>query len=149
MIDNFYEKLKDHGLTTKFLVKATPKSIKGSQVLTCILDSLDDVMNFFKFLKEESNIPNQSHLFINDEEVEVEVETAHIKSNDRVYFESISCIYKIEEIITSPQNLRAFILCLRSCKHYITSPDFSPFFKKRKTFDLTYLADIAFTEPTM
>ena len=106
MIDNFYEKLKVHGLTTKFLVKATPKNIEGPQVLTCILDSLDDVMNFFKFLKEESNIPNQLHLFINDEEVEIE--TAHIKPTDSVKFEAINYIYKIEEIITSLNFVKEF-----------------------------------------
>ena len=106
MIDNFYEKLKVHGLTTKFLVKATPKSIEGPQVLTCILDCLDDVMNFFKFLKEVSDSPSELHVFINGEEVEVE--TAHINSNDSVYFESISCIYRIEEIITSANFVKEF-----------------------------------------
>lgn len=106
MIDNFYEKLKDYGLTTKFLVKVSQKNIEEPQILTCILDSLDDVMNFFKFLKEESNIPNQLHLFINDEEVEIE--TAHIKPTDSVKFEAINYIYKIEEIITSLNFVKEF-----------------------------------------
>lgn len=47
MIDGFYEKLNAHGLTTKFLVKAVSKAYESNQILTCILDSLDDVMNFF------------------------------------------------------------------------------------------------------
>lgn len=100
MIDNFYEKLNAHNLTTKFLVKATPKNIvEGVEVLTCILDSLDDVMNFFKFLKEVSDNPNNLHLFINNKEVEIE--TAHIKSTDNVKLESHRSRYRIEEIITS------------------------------------------------
>lgn len=69
MIDNFYEKLKDYGLTTKFLIRAVPKNIEGPQILTCILDCLDNVMNFFKFLKEVSDNPSKLHLFINNKEV--------------------------------------------------------------------------------
>lgn len=46
MNNNFYEKLNAHGLTTKFLIKAFPKNKEGPGALTCILDSLDDVMNF-------------------------------------------------------------------------------------------------------
>lgn len=99
MIDNFYEKLKDHGLTTKFLIKSFPKNKEGPGALTCILDSLDDVMNFFKFLKETSNCPSKLHLFINDKEVEIE--TARIKTTDSVRFEAINFNYIIEEIITS------------------------------------------------
>lgn len=104
--DNFYEKLNEYGLTTKFLVKAFPKNKEGPEVLTCILDSLDDVMNFFKFLKEETNSPNKLHLFINGEEVEIE--TAHIKITDSVRFEAISCGYRIEEIITSLNFVKEF-----------------------------------------
>ena len=106
MIDNFYEQLKDHGLTTKFLVKVAPKSIGGPQILTCILDSLDDVMNFFKFLKEMSNCPSKLHLFINYKEAEIE--TAHIKPEDSVRFEAINYNYKIEEIITSLNFVKEF-----------------------------------------
>ena len=106
MIDNFYEKLNEYGLTTKFLVKVSPKNTEEPQILTCILDSLDDVMNFFKFLKEESNIPNQLHLLINDEEVEIE--TAHIKPTDSVRFDAINYSYKIEEIITSLNFVKEF-----------------------------------------
>ncbi len=107
MIDNFYEKLKDHGLTTKFLVKAVPKNIEGPQILTCILDSLDDVMNFFKLLKEMSDNPNKLHLFINNEEVEIE--TAHIKStDDNVRFEGITCNYRVDEVITSANFVKEF-----------------------------------------
>lgn len=104
MNNNFYEKLNAHGLTTKFLVKAFPKNKEGPEVLTCILDSLDDVMNFFKFLKEETNSPNKLHLFINGKEVE----TAHIKITDSVRFEAISCNYRIEEIITSLNFVKEF-----------------------------------------
>lgn len=46
MNDNFYEKLNEYRLTTKFLVKVSPKNKEGPGALTCILDSLDDVMNF-------------------------------------------------------------------------------------------------------
>ena len=100
MIDNFYVKLNAHSLTTKFLVKAVPKNmVEGPEVLTCILDSLDDVMSFFKLLKEVSDSPNKLHLFVNGEEVEIE--TAHIKSTDNVRFESLKSYYKIEEIIAS------------------------------------------------
>lgn len=107
MIDNFYEKLKDRGLTTKFLVKVSSKNIEeSSQTLACILDSLDDVMNFFKFLKEMSNCPSKLHLFINDKEVEIE--NAHIKITDSVRFESINYIYRTEEIITSLNFVKEF-----------------------------------------
>jgi hypothetical protein len=100
MIDNFYEKLNAHNLTTKFLVKAVPKNmVEGLEVLTCILDSLDDVLSFFKLLKEVSDSPNNLHLFVNGEEVEIE--TANFKSTDSVKFEGIKSCYKIEEIITS------------------------------------------------
>ena len=104
--DNFYERLNDHGLTTKFLVKAFPKNKEGPGALTCILDSLDDVMNFFKFLKEMSNCPSKLHLFINDKEVEIE--TAHIKVTDSVKFEAINFNYIIEEIITSANFVKEF-----------------------------------------
>lgn len=106
MNDNFYEKLNEYGLTTKFLVKVSPKNAEESQILTCILDSLDDVMNFFKFLKEGSNSPSKLHLFINDKEVEIE--TAHIKPTDSVRFEAINYNYKIEEIITSLNFVKEF-----------------------------------------
>lgn len=106
MINNFYEQLKDHGLTTKFLVKVAPKNKKDSEILTCVLDSLDDVMNFFKFLKEMSNCPSKLHLFINDKEIEIE--TAHIKPEDSVRFEAINYNYKIEEIITSLNFVKEF-----------------------------------------
>ena len=43
----FTKKLNAHGLTTKFLVKAVSRDVEEPQVLTCVLDSLDDVMNFF------------------------------------------------------------------------------------------------------
>lgn len=100
MIDNFYEKLNAHNLTTKFLVKAVPKNmVEGFEVLTCILDSWDDVLNFFKFLKEVSDSPNYLRLFVNNKEVEIE--TAHFKSTDSVRFEGIKSCYRIEEIITS------------------------------------------------
>lgn len=104
--DNFYEKLNEYGLTTKFLVTAFPKDKKAPDVLTCILDSLDDVMNFFKFLKEGSNSPSKLHLFINGKEVEIE--TAHIKPTDSVRFEAISCNYIVEEIITSLNFVKEF-----------------------------------------
>ena len=104
--DNFYEKLNEYGLTTKFLVKTFPKNKEGLGALTCILDSLDDVMNFFKFLKEMSNSPSKLHLFINDKEVEIE--TAHIKITDSVRFEAINYNYKIEEIITSANFVKEF-----------------------------------------
>lgn len=94
MIDSFYEKLNAHGLTTKFLVKAVSKDYESNQILTCILDSLDDVMNFFKFLKEVSDNPDRLHLFINNEEVNIE--TACIKQTDNVRFEAINSNYKIE-----------------------------------------------------
>ena len=106
MSDNFYEKLNAHGLITKFLVKTFPKNKEGPGALTCILDSLDDVMNFFKFLKEGSNSPSKLHLFINDKEVEIE--TAHIKPTDSVRFEAINYNYKIEEIITSLNFVKEF-----------------------------------------
>lgn len=106
MIDGFYEKLNARGLTTKFLVKAVSRGIEGAQVLTCILDSLDDVMNFFKFLKEVSDSPDRLHLFINNEEVDIE--TAHIKSTDSVRFEAINSSYKVEEIITSLNFVKEF-----------------------------------------
>lgn len=106
MNDNFYEKLNEYGLTTKFLVKVSPKNVEEPQILTCILDSLDDVMNFFKFLKEGSNSPSKLHLFINDKEVEIE--TAHIKPTDSVRFEAINYNYKIEEIITSLNFVKEF-----------------------------------------
>lgn len=106
MNDNFYEKLNEHGLTTKFLVKAFPKNEEGPGVLTCVLDSLDDVVSFFKFLKEMSNSPNKLHLFINDKEVEIE--TAHIKITDSVRFEAINSNYKIEEIITNLNFVKEF-----------------------------------------
>lgn len=107
MSDNiFYEKLNEYGLTTKFLVKAFPKNKEEPEVLTCILDSLDDVMNFFKFLKEMSNCPSKLHLFINNKEVEIE--TAHIRSTDIVRFESIINRYKVEEIITSLNFVKEF-----------------------------------------
>ena len=106
MNDNFYEKLNEYGLTTKFLVKVSPKNAEEPQILTCILDSLDDVMNFFKFLKEGSNSPSKLHLFINDKEVEIE--TAHIKITDSVKFETINYNYKIEEIITSLNFVKEF-----------------------------------------
>ena len=102
----FYEKLNEYGLTTKFLVKAFPKNKEEPEVLTCILDSLDDVMNFFKFLKETSDSPSKLHLFINYKEVEIE--TAHIKATDIVRFEGINCNYKIEEIITSLNFVKEF-----------------------------------------
>ena len=104
--DNFYEKLNEYGLTTKFLVKTFPKNKEGPGALTCILDSLDDVMNFFKFLKEMSNCPSKLHLFINDKEVEIE--TAHIKITDSVKFETINFNYIIEEIITSLNFVKEF-----------------------------------------
>ena len=106
MNDNFYEKLNEYGLTTKFLVKVSPKNAEEPQILTCILDSLDDVMNFFKFLKEESNSPSKLHLFINDKEVEIE--TAYIKPADSVRFDAINYSYKIEEIITSLNFVKEF-----------------------------------------
>ena len=104
--DNFYERLNEYGLTTKFLVKVSPKNKEEPQILTCILDSLDDVMNFFKFLKEGSNNPSKLHLFINDKEVEIE--TAHIKPTDSVRFDAINYSYKIEEIITSLNFVKEF-----------------------------------------
>jgi hypothetical protein len=106
MIDNFYERLNAHGLTTKFLVKAVSRNIEGPEILTCVLDSLDDVMSFFKFLKEVSDSPDRLHLFINNEEVEIE--TAHIKSTDNLRFEAINCSYKVEEIITSLSFVKEF-----------------------------------------
>lgn len=106
MIDNFYEKLNAHGLTTKFLIKAVSRGFESEQVLTCILDSLDDVMNFFKFLKEVSDSPNRLHLFINNEEVEIE--NAHIKPRDSVRFEAINSSYKVEEVITSLNFVKEF-----------------------------------------
>lgn len=106
MNDNFYEKLNEYGLTTKFLVKVSPKNAEEPQILTCILDSLEDVMNFFKFLKEMSNCPSKLHLFINDKEVEIEA--AHIKITDSVKFETINCDYRIEEIITSLNFVKEF-----------------------------------------
>lgn len=106
MIDNFYEKLNAHGLTTKFLVKAVSRNYGSEQILTCVLDSLDDVMNFFKFLKEVSDSPNRLHLFINNEEVEIE--NAHIEPRDSVRFEAINSSYKVEEIITSLNFVKEF-----------------------------------------
>lgn len=104
--DNFYEKLNEYGLTTKFLVKAFPKNKEEPEVLTCILDSLDDVMIFFKFLKEMSNCSSKLHLFINGKEVEIE--TAHIKPTDSVRFEAITCNYRVEEVITSLNFVKEF-----------------------------------------
>lgn len=106
MNDNFYEKLNKHGLTTKFLVKAFPKNKEEPEVLTCILDSLDDVMNFFKFLKEMSNCPSKLHLFINYKEAEIE--TAHIKATDSITFEAITCNYRVDEVITSANFVKEF-----------------------------------------
>lgn len=104
--DIFYEKLNEYGLTTKFLVKAFPKNKEEPEVLTCILDSLDDVMNFFKFLKEMSNCSSKLRLFINGKEVEIE--TAHIKITDNVKFEAITCNYRVEEVITSANFVKEF-----------------------------------------
>lgn len=49
--DNFYEKLNEYGLTTKFLVKAFPKNKEEPEVLTCNY-RVEEVITSLNFVKE-------------------------------------------------------------------------------------------------